>query len=334
MDVLERRLVFFGIALMFVAFTVWAWGSGSLPVLAAPASVTTPAAYSLAYYGADLGTGMKIATGVDFNHRSTRPTNAPWPQAQKNYCFLASVQALTNYEDWRDGIAIRYPHQSDEGKILNDMNNSSVVPNGGGGGFTKANISADFGGDPRAQAWGAFEETPSYRYYHQYIYHNGVNGASFGLAKGVAATHRHGGNSPEIAIVDRGLHSVIVAGVWSYGNPVSVSTATINSFAVYNSWDQQSWGSYINGAYYEQVSYTNWTQGQSTLTAGAGGHAYWWKMPYGNNSDPEPNVGMYKPTTAYPHHWWTNYVAIQRDDDSSDNTEYAHDEHGSVMRHP
>nr|MBA2678579.1 hypothetical protein [Ktedonobacteraceae bacterium] len=290
--------------------------------------------YNLAYYGADLGTGMKVATGVDYNNRFGRPSNAPWPQSQGNYCFLADVQALTNYEDWKDGIAIRYPHQSGQENIRADMGDG-VVPSGGSSNykFTKANISADFGGDPRAQAWGAYTETPGYRYYHQYIYHNGVDGASFGLAKGVASTHSHGGNSPEIALVDSARHSVVVAGEWSYGNPVSVSQAAIMSFAVYNSWDESVFP-YINGAYYEQVSYSNWTTGVSSLPRG---QHYWWARTYGfnnNTSDPDPNVGMYEPNGTYPHHWWTNYVSIQRDDDSSDNAEYCHDENGHVMQHP
>jgi hypothetical protein len=340
MDSLERRLVFLSIALLLVAFMVWVSGGGHFSSPTAQASAAIPncvplpdgGCYNLTYYGADLGTGMKKATGVDYTNRFTRPSNAPWPQRKTNYCFLADTQALSNYEEWSNGSSIRYPTQSGQDSILTDMNDG-VIPSGGSSnyGFTKANISADFGGDPRAQAWGAYIETPAYRYYHQYIYHNGVDGASFGLAKGVAAFHSYGGNSPEIAIVDTALHSVVVAGEWSYGNPVSVSDAAITSFAVYNSWDVQSWGPYINGAYYEQVSYSNWTTGVSSLPSG---QHYWWAHTYGDSSDPDPNVGMYKPNSTYPHHWWTFYVSIQRDDDSSDSAEYCHDENGHVMQHP
>ncbi len=338
MESLERRLVFFSIALLLVAFMVWVSGGGHFSSPIVQASATIPdcmplqgGCYDLAYYGADLGTGMKVATGVDYHTRFGRPSNAPWPQSKTNYCFLADVQALANYEQWRNGSSIRFPHQSKQGNILSDMNNG-VVPSGRSSyhGFTRANISADFGGDPRAQAWGAFVESPAHHYYHQYIYHNGVNAASFGLAKGVASSHNHRGNSPEIAIVDAALHSVVVAGEWSYGNPVSVSKAVISSFAVYNSWDQ-SLGPYINGAYYAQVSYSNWTTGVSSLSRG---HHYWWAHTYGNPSDPDLNVGIYKPNRKYPHHWWTYYVSIQRDDDANDSAEYCHDENGNVMQHP
>ena len=88
-------------------------------------------------------------------------------------------------------------------------------------------------------------------------YHNGVGGATYGLAKGVAFSFSDG-PAPEIAIVNHGEHSVILAGVWASANPSTNSAATISALLVDNPWDQLNFGSYLNGAYYAQVSYADW----------------------------------------------------------------------------
>ena len=111
--------------------------------------------------------------------------------------------------------------------------------------FTLADSSHDFGGDPRSQSEATYVETPGYHYYHQYIYHNGVMGATLGLGKGVAAAHSDGtSQEPVIAFVNHAEHVVLVAGVWSRGNPVTYQYASIQYLAIYNPWDQ-SLGSYL-----------------------------------------------------------------------------------------
>lgn len=348
MSSLERRLVFFGVALLFLACMVWATGGGGFPTSTAQAAPGTTNATGLTYYGADISTngGMAIATGVQPSNN--RPTNGPWPQYARNYCFLAVVQAISNYAYWKQGYAIEFPSQINQGpaddiasdatsgangtawQILYDMQNYMIPPGGpvpAPTGFTLANSSRDFGGDPRAQAYAVSYEVPAQYYFHQYIYHSGITAATYGLARGVAISHWDG-TTPEIAIVNHALHSVVIAGVWASDNPAVVSNATIDSFAVYNPWDQ-NWGTYLNGAYYARVSYSEWTT-----------NAWWWGQPYNSNSgqDPDPVIGIYQAGagTSNPnaHYWIGNYVSIQRDDDAVDNANYSINENGVVMQGP
>jgi hypothetical protein len=349
MSPLERRLVFLSLALFFLAFMGWAAGGGHFPTSIAQASSRIANASSLTYYGADISTngGMAVATGVQPSNN--RPSNGPWPQYTTNYCFLAVVQALSNYQYWAQGYAIPFPHQNNQGpaddnpsdatsgangtpwQILYDMQHSMIPPDGpvpSPTGFTLADISRDFGGDPRAQAYAAWYEAPAQHYYHQYIYHTGVDAGTYGLAKGVATSYWDG-PSPEIAIVNHALHSVIIAGVWASANPSTVSNATIDSFAVYNPWDQLNFGTYLNGAYYARVSYSGWTT-----------NSWWWGQTYNSNNglDPDPVIGIYQagPGTSNPdsYYWIGNYVSIQRDDDATDNANYSLDENDNVMQGP
>jgi hypothetical protein len=352
MSSLERRLLFFAMTLLFLAFIIWTAGEGRFPTAIAQAASAHPNDSTSTYYGADISAngGMAVATGVQ--PTNTRPTNGPWPQYTRNYCFIAVVQAVANYGYWKQGKAISFPHQNNQGplndnpnfetrtnphQILYDMDHymkptfGTIRTTGSGSSrrpFTLANSSRDFGGDPRAQAYAAWYETPNLYYYHQYIYHNGVGGATYGLAKGVAFSFSDG-PAPEIAIVNHGEHSVIIAGAWASANPSTNSAATIDSFAVYNPWDQLNFGSYLNGAYYARVSYADW------ITS-----SWWWGPTYSSNNgaDPDPIIGIYQAGAGTSHptakHWIGNYVSIQRDNDATDNANYSIDENGKTMQNP
>jgi len=356
MSSLERRLVFLSVVLLYVAFMVWAVGGGGFQASTAQAASGIANASTLTYYGADISAngGMAVATGVQATD-PTRPSNGPWPQFTTNYCFVAVVQAVTNYEYWAQGEAIPFPHQVNQGpqndnpssetsgaggtawQILYDMDHylrptfGTITPTGSGSSrrpFTLANISRDFGGDPRAHAVTAAYEAPPQHYYHQYIYHNGVAGATYGLAKGVATTFWDGA-SPEIAIVDHGDHSVVIAGVWAAADPTTTTSPGIDSFAVYNPWDNQNFPSFLNGAYYARVSYAEWTT-----------QGIWWGLTYNSNggADPDPIIGPYQAGAGTSHptarHWIGNYVSIQRDNDATDNSDAAINENGAVMTGP
>jgi hypothetical protein len=349
MRVLERRLVFLGAALLILAFALWVAGGRRFPTPAPQTGARAASASTLTYYGGDISAngGMAVATGVEATNPS-RPTNGPWPQFVRNYCFLAVVQAVVNYQYWVQGAAIPFPHQDNQGpadgiagdstsgangtpwQILYDMQNFMVPPGGPvppPTGYTLANIARDFGGDPRAQAYATWYEAPDQHYYHQYIYHNGVAAGTYGLARGAAISHWDG-NSPDIAIVNHALHSVVIPGVWATANPATVNNATIDSLAVYNPWDQ-NWGAYLNGAYYARVSYSAWTTSD-----------WWWGPTYNanNGNDPDPVIGIYQagPGTSHPtaHHWIGNYVSIQRDEDAVDSAEFSLNENGQVMQGP
>lgn len=356
MSSLERRLVFLSVGLLYLACMVWVAGGGFQTSIAQAASNSANAS-TITFYGADISTngGMAVATGIQTSNN--RPSNGPWPQFTTNYCFIAVAQAVANYEYWAQGAAIPFPHQVNEGpqddnpsdetsgangtawQILYDMDNhmrptfGTITPTGSGSSrrpFTLASISRDFGGDPRSQAVATVFESPAQHYYHQYIYHSGsgIAVAGYGLARGVA-TSFWDGTSPEIAVVNHGLHSVVIAGVWASADPASVSNATIDSFAVYNPWDQLNFGPYLNGAYYARVSYAEWTTSN-----------WWWGPTYSSNNgaDPDPIIGIYQagPGTSHPNatHWIGNWVSIQRDNDAIDNFDAAINEKGQVMTGP
>ena len=381
MSLLERRLLYLGLTLLFLAFVLGpAQGQHIAPVVGQNRSSTGGFVLSsnpvdgsdqpdqAQYYGADLsaGGGMEKATGVNATNHFDQPDSAPWPQYTGNYCFLAVLQALINYEYWKTNHAlVEYPRQSDQGppspdpstpwgsgtstdeqspQILWAMDTQLQPPGGAlpaiGSGrwrrpFTLANSSYDFGGDPRAMAVTAAYLAPSGHSYHQYIYHDGVVDATYRLAQSVTVTYPDGGASPAMALVNSGAHIVVVAGVWSYGSTLTSAQAQIDSFAVYNPWNEQ-WGGYINGAYYARVSYASWMYDQSILNGPFdSGHTSWWARPYDSNGglDPDPATGPYQPGRG-SHHWIGNYVTVQRDLFFDQNADTCYDEHNRAMSTP
>ena len=307
---------------------------------------------SLTYYGADLQK-MTTATGVNFNQPNTISAGGPWPQRTNNYCFVAVVQTMVDYADLMIGRPIRYPTQSNQGpasgnpadetqgQILYDMD-YSMIPQGGplkivGTGqnrrpYTLANIAYDFGGDPRAQAFATAYETPDNAFYHEHIYHNGPAAATFGMAKALASY-----SEPVIAVVNHGEHSVIVAGVWATGNPLTDKNAQISALAVYNSWDLK-WGAYLSYGYYTRVSYNDWINA-TNLPTGSKNVGSWFGQPYQSNGglDPDPSISQYQagPGTLHPNakHWLGNYVFIQRDNHSV-SANFTFDENDQLMNNP
>ena len=378
----ERRLLFAGLTLALLAATIWTAGGGRFTVPTAHACIIDPdtgQCITLAYYGANLSTGMYAATGVTTSN--TVAANGPWPQRAGNYCFLAAIQAVTNYADWHAGQSIRYPtqwyqgppssdgvakhngdpSQEQSGQILYDMDHLSnlvanfspgqrIVNNYGGTGpqyrrpFTLANTSHDGGGDPRAIAATIYQETPSNHYYHQYIYHYSQSNVSMAVAGFAYAVDAY--DEPVVEFVNGGLHAVVVAGVWSYGDPITEFPAAIDSIAVYNPWNQ-GWGTYLNGAYYSRVTYDDWI-GMNYSGSFWWAHAYDWNgsgYPTGGTTyDPDPYMGIYQAGTdpvthiqsANPtaKHWVGWFVSIERDGHTEYNENYSYNENDQAMGGP
>jgi len=163
----------------------------------------------LHYYGANLqavvqATGAHLDGNVD--------PNGPWPQFTPNYCFVAVVQALVNYNDIMQGRYLSYPHQSDQGPVSGNPNDAQtgqilwdmdhlMIPPGGPlvlkesglyrRPFTLGNIAYDFGGDPRIQAFATNYEAPAGEMkYHEHIYHTNSADATLGMAKALARYSR------------------------------------------------------------------------------------------------------------------------------------------------
>lgn len=328
-------------------------------VLAHPslAHAATADGQHLTYYGADLNT-MTLATGINYQTGAITP-GGPWPQYASNYCFTAVVQAITNYVDLTEGKSVRYPAASDEGplsgdptdeqagQILYDMDNY-MIPAGGplpvvssGANrrpYALSNTAYDFGGDPHTQAVGTAYESPDHESYHEHIFHNGAAAATLAIAQAVAFYQQ-----PVIALVNHAEHSVLVAGVWATGNPLTDPHAQISSLAVYNPWDQ-SWGTYLSTGNYAQVSYSDWTTA-TNLPSPFGGINSWFAEPYSANAlssglplDPDPSIGIYQAGagTNNPNatHWIGNYVIIQRDNHNGVSANYSYDENNHLMLQP
>jgi hypothetical protein len=84
-----------------------------------------------------------------------------WPQANSNWCAVASIEAVANYTFQLQGGQSYFPfHTGGQQQIAADLNSPASVSqwgtpswNGVGPGFA-SDISRDFGTDPRSIAWG------------------------------------------------------------------------------------------------------------------------------------------------------------------------------------
>ncbi|HXH26326.1 MAG TPA: hypothetical protein VNG90_00355 [Candidatus Acidoferrum sp.] len=311
---------------------------------------------SLTYYGADLSK-MSAATGVNLNNPTATPSGKPWPQNAGNYCFIASTQAVVNYDSLLHGANILFPSKNSQGPSSGNPNNESsgqnlydldhyAIPAGGplktvGSGtsrrpFTLANIAYDFGGDPRSISAGVDYEITKAGYgdalYHQHIYHTSATVATFDMAKSLAQNAK-----PIIAIVNHAEHAVVVAGVWATANPLTNSGAQISSVVIFNPWNQ-SWGTYLSRGYYAKVSYNDWVYATS-LPSPFSGINSWFDVPYqtNNNIDPDPAMGIYQAGTGTlnpnAHHWINNLVTIQYDGHAT-SADTAYDENDAAMTAP
>ncbi len=306
----------------------------------------------LHYYGANLQ-DVARATGVSLD--GTVDPNGPWPQFAQNYCFVAVVQALVNYDDIRRELPLRYPHQSDQGPASGNPNDEHVgqilwdmdhlmIPRGGplvlkGSGalrrpFTLGNIAYDFGGDPRIQAFATNYEAPiGEMKYHEHIYHTDAQEATVSMAKALARYRR-----PVLVLANHAEHTLLVAGFWATDNPLTTPQAEIRSLAVFNPWNSEAWGQYITTGPYQQVSLDDWLNA-TALPTPFGGITTMLNQPYASNGklDPDPSIGIYQagPGTKNPdqHHWIGNFVIIEPDRHWQ-SANFSFDENNKLMRQP
>jgi hypothetical protein len=302
----------------------------------------------LHYYGANLQDVVQ-ATGVHLDG-SVDP-NGPWPQFTPNYCFVAVVQALVNYNDIMRGLPLRYPHQSNQGpasgnpndehvgQILWDMDHRMIPPGGPlvakGSGlsrrpFTLGNIAYDFGGDPRVQAFATNYEDPTGELkYHEHIYHTNAAAATLDMARVLARSRR-----PVLVLANHGEHTVLVAGLWATANPLTNPHAQIRSLAVFNPWNSTLWKPYITTGSYQQVSLDDWLNATDLP-----GHSTLLNLPYASNRglDPDPSIGIYQaglgtknPTKS---HWIGNFVIIEPDTHAQ-SANFSFDEDNKLMLQP
>lgn len=198
-----------------------------------------------------------------------------------------------------------------QSQIFGDVN-LVYSPWGATSGFVKADISNDFGLDPRAIAYGAYTVTPNGYYFHNYIYQYTSGTPSQNAA---SATHNialdfgpsGGVNNPISVTVNHGLHSFVVSGVYASSDP-SIGNETL--FGV-DTWDPfVGFGASINPTREVVWSLTEWTTNLQL-----------WGSTYSSNGggDPDPSTptNYYNPPfPAYgnqQHHWIGYYVSIEED---------------------
>jgi hypothetical protein len=268
-----------------------------------------------------------------------------WPQANSNWCAVASIELVANYTYQMQSGQSYFPfHAGGQQQIAADMNSSASVSqwgtpsyNGVGPGFA-ADIARDFGTDPRSIAWGIWYESLAGRLarlyqpgslsrrvaqlpytYHNVIYHQSVNLAIGGLARSLVRS-----GQPIIVTTAHGLHTVVVSGVWATNDPVTAYPANVTAV---NVWDPAV-GS--PGGGYQSSRLVTWDNYTFITNANAWGSVY----SANGNWDPDPAVGPYVPNSQYPSHWIGYRVDIEPDALVNVSVDYALDENGNVMLHP
>jgi hypothetical protein len=230
---------------------------------------------------------------------------AGWPQKSSNWCGIATVGLIASYL----GNTVS---QSAIYSMLNSQQNESMwgypPPSSSyWGPYLAANISGDFGTDPRSLAEGLTLTTG--RLYHVKVGLGGAWDTTVHIVRDMLASRQ-----PISIIVDHGMHSVIVSGVEATGDPLS----NPNSITAIHVWDPGG-GIIVNGNYVGiqpamevVVPKSQWLSG----TIPWSGSSYF-KYPYAANIyggkalDPDPAVGPYAYVSSQVNHLWIgHYVYI------------------------
>ncbi|MBF6592440.1 MAG: hypothetical protein IVW57_18170, partial [Ktedonobacterales bacterium] len=231
-------------------------------------------------YGADY---TKFVSGV----------KAWWPQSRYNFCGVATIAAIAAYRGYgasQDAI----------GQYLDSPAAESAWGTPPGHAFL-ANISGDFGTDPRALAQGLVGMARGN--YSQFVGYDGNWDATLHLVSDLYSSKQ-----PISVIVDHGAHSVVISAVYATGNPVT-DPASITSLEM---WDP-AYGSGFTSIGYGQVSYVTM---QDWLT-----NVSFWGVPYDANNepgagdlDPDPSVGpyTYDPSKGEKGHLWIGHYVYFR----------------------
>lgn len=270
-----------------------------------------------------------------------------WPQYSGPYCGIATAIAAVNYNDLVHGVAIRFTSRTAQTTVAsaNQTKGASrwgyATPVNKYAGIT--NIAPDFGADPRSIAYMTYEYTPLNTFFHNYIYRwqfanstqpafsTQARQATTNVARALKAWHE-----PVNVTINGGAHSVLVSGMYSYNDPAAYYPAQIASVVFRDPMFSPSVSRF-------QVDISTWIGGGLSTPAGV---YSLWSLYYGdryvrgdgrNTYDPEPTVGIYKPTSAHPIHWYRGFAWIQRDSHYANGTyspDFAYSSQGALLTLP
>lgn len=275
------------ILVALVAVALLAMGAASAKfVLPSHAQVQVSAATT--FHGADTN---KVQAAV----------NAEKLQAKANWCGVAAIAWVAYYRGNHSITQQQVDDYLNSPDAVSPWGTPSKDPYSGGPGV-KADISRDSGTDPRAHVVGLEHATQSP--YSQFIGLNGSRDATNHLIADVVQS-----GQPIAVIVDHGLHTVLVSGVYATGNPVT----NPNSVTALLVWDpgNPSSASNIQSSTKATVSISTWLS-----------NSIYWGKPYASNPilggkivlDPDPLVSPYTYNTSmndFIHLWIGHYVYMR-----------------------
>lgn len=258
--------------------------------------------------------------GADETQMQLAVQAAAWPQQKDNWCGISTVAAIA-----------RYQHATVTQQIVADYLNSQAAAsewgtptyNGMGPSFL-GDIARDGGTDPRALAAGLAQEVG--QPYHQFVALSSAYNATAHLVADVVRT-----KGPISVIVNHGLHSVVVSGVYSTGDPVA-DPGSVTALVVWDPGVNSTFGS-IQSTQRAVVPINIWLS-----------DAHYWGLPYDANYfgsipfDPDPAVGpyTYDPTKGNNAHLWITHYVYIRPDASTDlsasvNVDWAFSQSGALI---
>ncbi|MGH2503490.1 MAG: hypothetical protein ACRDID_13370, partial [Ktedonobacterales bacterium] len=243
--------------------------------------------------------------GPNNNDLAAASVAAGWPQIQGNWCGIATVALVANFLHPGNPIS--------QGTVAGILSGSSSISEWGSAPWIASNgtpgvtadISEDFGTDPRSLAYGMTMATG--RSYHMAVDTGGAWDATIAIVRTIILT-----GQPVSVFVDHGQHSVVVSGV-EVANPGDNPLTNPGSITYIHVWDPGNVASNsgIQRSMHEPVPIGVWLSGYSD-----GGGEYF-KHPYSNNPigsvllDPDPSVGPYAYVGALFNHLWVgHYVWI------------------------
>ena len=295
--------------------------------------------------------GSAYAATAIFYGADTARMNASiasvWPQYSGSYCGVATAIAAVNYDDLVHGVAMRFTSRSAQTTLAaaNQTKGASrwgyATPVNRYAGIT--NIAPDYGTDPRSIAYMTYDYTPLNTFFHNYIYRWQFSNsaqpsfstqalqATTNVARALKAWHE-----PVNVTINGGAHSVLVSGIYSYNDPSAYYPAQIASVVFRDPMFSPSVSRF-------QVDISTWISGGLSTPAGV---YSLWSLYYGdryargdgrNTYDPEPTVGIYKPTSVHPIHWYRGFAWIQRDGNYANGTyspDFAFSSRGALLTSP